>query len=74
MKHICKRLLSWVLATALLVTCAISGLVLPTAAEATVVWTENFEGDTTIKQIKNWMNYAEVAADPVKVTTSWLSR
>lgn len=66
MKHISKRMLAWCLALALLVTCAVSGLVLPTAAEATtVLWTENFEGDTTIKQIKNWMNYAEVTADPV---------
>ncbi len=65
MKQLSKRILAYVLAAALLVTCGISGLVLPAAA-ATTVFTENFEGATTSSAIKNWTasGVGTVTADP----------
>ena len=78
MKKYTKRMLAWVLATALLITCGISGLVLPAAAEAgDVLFSEDFEGAETSAVIKSWTNKGEVVDDPVnagnkvlKVTTA----
>ena len=78
MKHCTKRILAWVLAVSLLISCGISGLVLPISAEVgDVKFTENFEGDTTSAVIKNFTNSGEVVTDPtdpnnkvLKITTA----
>jgi hypothetical protein len=49
-----KRMLSWVLALALLTTCAISGLVLPASANENLLTNGDFEQGTT-----GWENNGE---------------
>ncbi len=81
MKSNAKRILSWVLAMALLVTCCISGLVLPAMAETTTL-IEDFEGATTSTAIKGWTQNGTVTEDPkdpnnkvlrvtTKMTNAW---
>ena len=66
-----KRILSCLLALALLVTCSISGLVLPASAE-TVTLIEDFEGATTSSAIKNWVAKGTVTEDPKDATNKVL--
>ena len=71
MKYNSKRILSYVLALALLVTCSISGLVLPASAE-TVTLIEDFEGATTNSAIKSWVAKGTVTEDPKDATNKVL--
>ena len=63
-----KRIvLSWVLVIAMLISCAISGLMLPVSANtaATVVKTEDFEGDSYWSGITKWIAKGTVTTDPL---------
>ncbi len=65
MKQCTKRMLAWVLAAALLITCGISGLVLPVAATVgDVLVSENFEGTETSAIIAGWTADQEIVEDP----------
>ncbi len=72
-----RRALSWILVLVLLITCTISGLVLPVAAEATVtsgtvVKLEDFEGGSYWNGITKWTAKGEVTADPLDDTNKVL--
>ena len=72
-----RRALSWILALALLITCTISGLALPVAAQATVssgtvVKLEDFEGDSYWNGITKWTAKGQVTADPLDATNKVL--
>ncbi len=66
MKQCTKRMLAWVLAAALLISCGISGLILPaSAATGDVLVSENFEGTETSAIIAGWTTGQEIVDDPL---------
>lgn len=69
-----NRIVSWVLALTLLLSCALSGLALPVAAETggTLVKLEDFEGDSYWNGITKWTAKGEVTADPLDDTNKVL--
>ena len=66
MKLYAKRVLSWILAMTLLISCGITGLVLPASAEVgDVLVSEDFEGETTVAALKKWTAKGSVVEDPL---------
>ncbi len=78
MKQCTKRMLAWVLAAALLITCSISGLILPATADiGDVLLDEGFEGTEQDAKIKSWWSKGSIVEDPLnagnkvlKITTA----
>ena len=71
MKTITKRMLAVVLAAALLLTCAVCGLVLPASADtATVKWSDDFEGAEVTAKVKGWKTAfgSTIDVDPLDET------
>ncbi len=77
MKKNSKRILSCLMALALLIPCCLSGLVLPVSATSTVALIEDFEDSNTAAAIAGWVGMGKLVADPtnadntvLKVTTA----
>ena len=71
MKTLMKRVLAVSLAAALLLTCAVCGLVLPASADtATVKWSDDFEGTEVTAKVKGWKTAfgSTIDVDPLDET------
>ncbi len=72
MKKNGKRILSTLMALALLVPCCLSGWVLPASAASAVILSEGFESSATASAIAGWVEKGTLTADPLDASNTVL--